>query len=362
MVKCENHRNSGDFKAPEFSIIIPHLKGIDNLYRCLKSIYERTDEKFEIILVDNGSKDNSIQIIYSRFPDIILVRSEKNLGFAGGCNTGIKKARGKYIVLLNDDVQVTKNWLKEVARLFKEDERCAACQPKLLSYEDKGFFEYAGSCGGFIDRYCFPFTRGRIFETIEADHNQYDNEKEIFWGAGAALIFRKKLVDKIGYLDEDFFAHMEEIDFCFRVHLAGYKIYSVPKSVIYHKTASTLKPSSFIKMFLNHRNSLYLMLKNYPLKALIKNIFVRILLDFSAFCYSLAKCEFKRAIAIILSYFSCMGEISKIIRKRREMAKYFREFYSRVYPKLFPGSIALTYYLLRKHRFSDIDCSFVSRC
>jgi GT2 family glycosyltransferase len=344
-------------KTPVYSIVIPHLKGKENLYRCLKSIYDHTKEDFEIILVDNGSLDKSLDSIYPLFPDITVMKTNKNLGFAGGCNAGIKISRGRYIVLLNDDIKVTSGWLKEIEKTFLKDEKCGVCQPKLLSYENRGYFEYAGSSGGYIDRYCYPFTRGRIFDTIEEDLSQYNDEKEIFWGAGAALIIKRELIDEIGLFDEDFFAHMEEIDFCFRIHGSGYKIYSVPTSVIYHKTASTLDPSNFLKMFLNHRNSLYLMLKNYPLKALLYGICIRIFLDLSALLYFALKGNFKRIIAIIFGYFACAGELMNILKKRKQCARYYPFFYSRIFPKLFKKSIALQYYILKKHRFSDLNYS-----
>ncbi|MBU1627559.1 glycosyltransferase family 2 protein [bacterium] len=357
MTKLDFKSSNKEIKAPEFSIIIPHLKGKENLCRCLKSIYDHTEKDFEIILVDNGSDDNSVNAIYPLFPQIILIKSNKNLGFAGGCNAGMKKAKGKYIALLNDDIIATPNWLTEIAKVFDKDEKCGVCQPKLLSYDNKGYFEYAGSSGGYIDRYCYPFTRGRIFDTIEEDLNQYNDEKEIFWGAGAALIFKKELIDEIGLFDEDFFAHMEEIDFCFRIHGTGYKIRSVPTSVIYHKTASTLNPNSFTKMFLNHRNSLYLMLKNYPLKALLFNLFIRILLDSCALIYFAFKGQFKRTLAIILGYLACTGEMTNIIKKRKKLSKYFPSFYYRVAPLLYKRSIALEYYLLKKQKFSDLSYS-----
>lgn len=357
MRELENKGIENDARDPDFSIVIPHLKYRENLYRCLNSIYEFTDESFEIILVDNGSRDMSVESIYPHFPDVLLVQTEQNLGFAGGCNAGIKKASGKYIVLLNDDTVMTPNWLKAVRDVFDKDTRCGVCQPKLLSYENRGFFEYSGSSGGFIDRYCYPFTRGRIFDTIERDESQYNDRAEIFWGAGAALIFRRELIDRVGLFDEDFFAHMEEIDFCFRVHSSGYKVISVPDSVIYHKTASTLSPNNYLKMYLNHRNSLYLMLKNYPLKSLISNLSIRMLLDISAFFYFLLKGEIKRPFAILTGYLSCLGELVSIFKKRRSPYIFLSDYYQRVFPKLFKKSIALEYFIFKKHRFSDLNYS-----
>jgi GT2 family glycosyltransferase len=342
---------------PLFSIVIPHLRGASNLYSCLKSIYENTDEDVEIILVDNGSKDKSIDTVYPKFPDVTLISQDKNLGFAGGCNVGLKRASGKFIVLLNDDTEVSKGWLDGIDKLFDYDEKLVICQPKLLSYENKNSFEYAGASGGYIDRYCFPFTRGRIFDTIEEDKNQYDDTREIFWGAGAALIFRNDIFNLIGYFDEDFFAHMEEIDFCFRVHGIGLKVISCPKSVVYHKTASTLKTSSFLKMYLNHRNSLFIMLKNYPTNVLIRYLPIRFILDILALLFFTCKGQLKRSCAIITSYLACVGVAGKILEKRKNIEGFYRNFKSDVTPKLYSRSIAIDYYLLKKKKFIDIGFS-----
>jgi len=222
------------------SIIIPHWNGIDVLSECIDSLNNTKYSNFEIIVVDNASSDDSVKWINNNHPKINIVENDQNYGYAGGCNRGIKISKGDYIVFLNNDTIQEKNWLSNLVSFMNNHPDCAAVQPKILNYYERDKFDYAGGSGGHMDVLCYPFARGRLFLEQEIDNKQYDDDTQCFWASGTAIMVRKKYFLEVEKFDENFFAHMEEIDLCWKLQLKGYKVYVNPKSVVYHKNAVSL--------------------------------------------------------------------------------------------------------------------------
>ena len=224
------------------SIIIPNYNGGDLLYICIDSIYKNISIKdFEIIVVDNGSTDNSINRVKSNFQNVEIISSNSNLGYSGGCNLGATHASGKYLLFLNNDTEHSNEWIEKLVYFLDSYSKIAAVQPKILNIHNKKLLDYAGGAGGFIDKFCFPFVQGRIFHTLEEDHNQYNNPSRIFWASGAAFMIRSNIFKTLEGFDKVYFAYMEEIDLCWRAQAMGYKIYSVPDSFVYHYGKQTIK-------------------------------------------------------------------------------------------------------------------------
>ena len=245
------------------SIIIPHHNGKKLLFDCVDSIYKNINtQDFEVIVVDNMSNDNSADKVKEKFPTINLLKTGSNIGYSGGCNFGAKHAQGEYIIFLNNDTLHTKNWIEELVNFLENNPQVGAAQPKILNAINREMFDYAGGAGGFIDKYCFPFVRGRLFNTLEKDINQYGNPKKIFWASGAAFIIRKRLLEELDYFDNIYFAYMEEIDLCWRLQSLGWSVWYVPSSLVYHYGKQTIKENSFKSHYFNHRNSWILFFKN----------------------------------------------------------------------------------------------------
>ncbi len=247
----------------------------------LASVYtNQQDAQYKkIIVADNASTDDSIFFLQQHFPQIGIIQNSSNEGFAKGYNTALKQVEADYYVLLNSDVEVTENWLAPVIDLMEGDITIAACQPKILSFDNKSKFEYAGASGGWLDKFGYPFMRGRVFDICETDTGQYDTVQQCFWASGAALFVRAKVYHEMGGLDEFFFAHQEEIDFSWRLQLAGYKIFVHPASVVYHVGGGTLPKGNSLKTFLNFRNNLIMLSKNSPVGTAFWKIPVRMILD-----------------------------------------------------------------------------------
>ena len=239
----------------------------------------RTPQWAEIIVADNASTDDSLPFLQEHFPSIRIIRNDRNYGFAAGYNVALAQVEAEYYCLLNSDIEVAEGWVEPVIGLLDSDPRIAAVQPKIRSFHDRGLFEYAGACGGYIDKYGYPFCRGRVFSTVEDDHGQYDTPIDIFWATGAALFVRSSVYRELGGLDDDFFAHMEEIDLCWRIRNRGYRIVAEPKSVVFHVGGGTLPKNNAFKTFLNFRNNHFLLIKNLPAKRLLPTFLMRMLLD-----------------------------------------------------------------------------------
>ncbi|MGM0567570.1 MAG: glycosyltransferase family 2 protein, partial [Bacteroidota bacterium] len=260
------------------AVVILNWNGAKFLRKFLPSVLKHSTEA-EIVVADNASADDSLVILEKEFPQVRIIKNHRNEGFAKGYNTALKQIDADYYVLLNSDVEVTANWIQPVIELLERDNSIGAVQPKIRSWYEPEKFEYAGAAGGFLDLYGYPFCRGRIFEHTEKDLQQYDDSREIFWATGACMFVRADLFHDSGGFDPDFFAHMEEIDFCWRIKQKGYKVMFTPKSLVYHVGGGTLPSSSSFKTYLNIRNNLAMLYKNLPQENLSRTIFVRLLLD-----------------------------------------------------------------------------------
>lgn len=340
--------------SPRVSIVLPHWNGIDILSDCLNSLKRCTYPNIEIIVVDNASTDGSPDWVEKNHADVKLVRCQKNTGYAGGCNRGLRIASGDYVLFLNNDTVHEPNWIEPLVDTLEKNSTIGAVQPKILNYFDRDLFDYAGGSGGAMDILCFPFARGRLFLTREQDKGQYENETQIFWASGTAVLLKKNLFEEAGGLDEIFFAHQEEIDLQWRLQLMGYRIFVNPKSVVYHKNALTLPMHSPKKKYLNHRNSLIMMLSNYNLPLILYLFPIRLFLEFVAVLYALALRDFGHIGAILKSLLWLLIHPGTIYRKRRK-TKAIRKLKDReILLLLYKGSVVLDYYLLRKRRYSDL--------
>jgi len=267
----------------ETAIVILNWNGKKMLQEYLPTLVENTSEKDAFIVVaDNGSTDGSVDWMKAQWPSIRTIRFDKNYGFTGGYNRALQEVDADYYILLNSDIEVTEGWLEPLVNFMDENPGAGICQPKILSIAQRDHFEYAGAAGGFIDRYGYPFCRGRILSHLEKDEGQYDTKKECFWATGACLMVRSSLYHHLGGLDESFFAHMEEIDFCWRAKLLGYSVWCIPQSKVYHLGGGTLPNNSPRKLYLNFRNNLLMLYKNLPESIRSTRIFIRMCLDGAA--------------------------------------------------------------------------------
>lgn len=264
---------------PRVTVLILNFNGKKYLEKFLPSVIQTDYPDFEILVADNASTDDSIAFCQQQYPDVKLVKFSKNFGFAEGNNQAIPFVETELLVLLNSDVEVDKNWLKPMVSRMLSSDKIAAVQPKIRMFDDKKLFEYAGAAGGYVDYLAFPLCRGRVFQTVEEDHNQYDDSKEVFWATGACMLLRKSIIEKIGLFDSRFFAHMEEIDFCWRAKNAGYQIWVEPSAVVFHVGGGTLPKGNPKKDFLNLRNSLVMMSKNLHSSEWFSKIFLRLCVD-----------------------------------------------------------------------------------
>lgn len=285
------------------AVIILNWNGHDLLNEYLPQVVATTDSAVaDIIVADNGSTDNSVELLKTKFPEVKLLQFDTNHGFAQGYNLAIEQTQYKYTILLNSDVATAPGWITPLYEYMEASPNVGACQPKLLAYKQKDEFEYAGASGGFIDRNGYPYCRGRIFGTVEKDHGQYDDVISVFWATGAALMIRSQVYLTAGGLDKDFFAHMEEIDLCWRVLLMGYDIKVVPQSVAYHLGGGSLPASNPRKTYLNFRNNLLMLHKNLPDATRNRKLFVRRLLDTIAWAKFMATFDLKNANAILKAH------------------------------------------------------------
>lgn len=304
----------------KIAVVILNWNGAKLLEQFLPSIVSFSEEA-TIYLADNASTDSSIEVVKLNFPSVKIIQNDANYGFANGYNVALKNVEEDFYCLLNSDVEVTANWLSPILSIFENEKEIAIIQPKILDFKNKEYFEYAGAAGGFIDKYGYPFCRGRIFDTIEKDLNQYNNECEIFWATGACFFVRKEVYKKLNGFDGDFFAHQEEIDLCWRAFNLGYKAKYTHKSVVYHVGGATLNEGNPKKTFLNFRNSLLMLLKNLPKNQLFSIIFIRLVLDGIAGMQFIVKGKFKHCFAIIKAHYSFFGLISRNLKKRNAIQK-----------------------------------------
>ena len=340
---------------PKVTVVIPHFNGELILRRCLSALRKTLYSDYEVLVVDNGSYDNSIKMVKTNFPEVRIKTSKTNLGFAGGCNLGIITSKSPYIVLLNNDTEVTPRWLALMVEVMDADSTIGAIQPKMLSFHDRKKFDYCGAAGGEIDIFGYPFARGRIFESLEIDNGQYDAlPHQIFWATGAATLLRRSALEKVGLLEESFFAHMEEIDLDWRLQWAGYKIMVVPSAIVYHQTGATLNKTQFPKMVLNHRNNLLMILRNHSLITLLWLLPLRLILEIITILASPFTGEPKRALAILKGFCGILSGWKSILRGRK-IVQSIRVVPERVIlHRMYRGSIALAYFLKGIKKASDI--------
>ena len=282
------------------SVVILNWNGVDMLRKFIPSVMDNSvGEGIEICVADNASSDGSLEMLRSEFPVVRLIELDQNYGFAEGYNRALEQVDAEYVVLLNSDVEVTPHWLEPLLDYMDTHSGTVACQPKLLSWHNKEYFEYAGASGGFIDRYGYPFCRGRIFDVVEKDCGQYDTITEVMWVTGAALFIRLADYREVGGLDGHFFAHMEEIDLCWRLRSRGKKLVCIPQSVVYHVGGATLKKENPRKTFLNFRNNLLMLYKNLPENELYRVMRVRLFLDYLAAFVFLLKGDKNNSLAVL---------------------------------------------------------------
>ena len=333
---------------PKVAVVILNYNGKRFLEQFLPNVLENTNRELaEIIVADNASTDDSVAFMRSHYPDIRLIENESNGGFATGYNLALRQIEAKYFVLLNSDIEVAPHWIEPIVEMMDADESIAACQPKILSYHDKTKFEYAGSCGGFIDKYGYPFCRGRIFQNLETDECQYDTPMEVFWATGACMFVRAELFLKHGGLDDSFFAHMEEIDFCWRMKNLGYSVFCCPQSKVYHIGGGTLPKNSPHKTYLNFRNNLSLLVKNLPDNKMHRVIIYRIFLDWiAAFKFLFEGCvgDFKAVFQAHIDFYRRLGAL----REKRSQLQHHQV--SCIYQR----NIVFDGMLFGKKKFSDL--------
>jgi len=330
------------------AVVILNWNGRNYLEKFLPILIQHSQGQAEIIVADNSSKDDSITFLQDHFPSIRIIQNPENGGFARGYNLALKQVEADYYILLNSDIEVTENWIQPVIDLMETDLLIAACQPKIRSYMEPKKFEYAGAAGGFIDKYGYPFCRGRIFLRIEEDHGQYDDAREIFWATGACLFVKAKIYHQMGGLDEDFFAHMEEIDFCWRLQNHGYKIMYCPISTVFHIGGGTLPKISWRKTYLNFRNNFFLLYKNLPADRLYKVFAVRLFLDGIAAFKFLFQAGFKDFWAVTRAHFSFYRSFRRTKLKRKETLQgSMKNIYGR--------NIVIDYYLMGRRKFFQLN-------
>jgi GT2 family glycosyltransferase len=296
------------------AVVILNYNGQNFLEQFMPSVVQNSDG-YEIIIADNASTDDSVAFLKNNYPNINIIQIAYNQGFAGGYNEALKHITAEYYVLLNSDVEVTPNWIQPIIDLMSADKLIAACQPKIKSFHEKTHFEYAGAAGGYIDWLGYPFCRGRIFDSYEEDLGQYDDTKEIFWATGACMFVRAEVFHEMGGFDASFFAHMEEIDLCWRMKNVGYKIFYCSDSVVFHVGGGTLHKSNPRKTFLNYRNGLAMLYKNLPANKLISTIFIRLILDGISGIKLLLGGSIADVWAIIKAHFAFYAMIPKLERK-----------------------------------------------
>lgn len=300
----------------KIAVVILNWNGAKLLEQFLPSVVAYSDEA-KIYVADNASTDNSIAVIKEKFPTIAIIQNDGNYGFANGYNLALQQVEEEYYALVNSDIEVTQNWLTPILTVFDTEANIGIIQPKILDHKNKEYFEYAGAAGGFIDQFGYPYCRGRIFETIEKDSGQYNDDLEIFWASGACLFIRKEIYRKLNGFDPDFFAHQEEIDLCWRAFNLGFKAKYVSKSVVYHVGGATLHESNPKKTFLNFRNSLLMLTKNLPENKLFLILLIRLILDGIAGIQFIFKGKFIHCWAIIKAHFHFYHLINKTLKKRQ---------------------------------------------
>lgn len=306
----------------------------------------------QVVVADNGSTDGSVEMLRECFPGVPLVLLDRNYGFAEGYNRALAQVEADYYVLLNSDVEPAPHWIQPVVSMMEREWRVAVAQPKLLMFDRRDTFEYAGAAGGYVDAFGYPFCRGRLFNTLERDHGQYDDEADVFWASGAAMFVKAEAWRRVGGFDGDFFAHMEEIDFCWRAKNAGFLVRYCPRSTVYHVGGGTLPKSSPFKTCLNFRNNLSMLYKNLPSRRLRWVIRVRVVLDWVAALKFLAEGHWGEFCAVGRAHREFRA-LRPVLREKRRVLRHHRV------SALYEGRILPEYFLLRRRAFTALRGRFV---
>ena len=331
----------------EIAIVILNWNGKGLLEKFLPSVLMYSEDAV-IYVADNASSDHSVEFVKSNYPTVKIIQNKENGGYAKGYNDALKHVHESIYCLLNSDVEVTENWLDPISTLFKTEIETAIIQPKILDYKNKDYFEYAGAAGGFIDKYGYPFCRGRIFDTIEKDTGQYNDTTQIFWASGACFFIRKSVFENLEGFDESFFAHMEEIDLCWRGHNSGYITKYVGASTVYHVGGATLNTADPKKTYLNFRNSLFTLTKNAP-KNLFVLVFTRLVLDGIAGLRFITELKFKHTLAIVKSHISFFSNLPKLLKRREILRQHINPDTIPIYYKT--TSIIWLYFVKNRKKF-----------
>jgi len=346
----EAQKANGGFRMKKTAIVILNWNGLNYLKEFLPSVITNSvHDDVDIVVADNASTDQSVDFLEKQFPEVTIIQLDKNYGYAGGYAKALQQVKAAYFVLLNSDVETPPGWLNPLIRFMDKHPHVGACMPKIKAYHDKQMFEYAGASGGYIDKYGYPFCRGRILNTIEKDTGQYDDTKYIFWASGACLFIRSEAYFKAGELDSDFFVHMEEIDLCWRLQNVGYKVAILPETEIYHVGGGTLPNNNPRKLYYNYRNSLYMLYKNLPQKKMYI-LFIRLLLDwFSAFVY-LLKLDIPFFRAVFRAHDHFIKKLGQLKHKRNPILQKSNNYPLTVYQ----NSILKNFFVFGKRKFSDL--------
>ncbi|GAB4480217.1 MAG: glycosyltransferase family 2 protein [Thermoflexibacter sp.] len=332
------------------AVVILNYNGKKYLAQFLPSVIAYTQEA-KIIVADNGSTDDSLVFLSEQYPDIEVISMKQNTGFSTGYNLALRQVSAEYYVLLNSDIEVSPHWLTPLLRLMEGNPQIAACQPKIKAFHAKHQFEHAGAGGGFIDIFGFPFCRGRILDLTEKDLGQYDDNKEVFWTSGACMLIRANLYHELGGLDDDFFAHMEEIDLCWRLKNAGHQLFYCGESEVFHVGGGTLSYQSPKKLYLNFRNSLVMLVKNTPFPAVLWLTFLRMVIDGVGGIWFLFKGNWRNFYVVLQSHFYFYRHFFSILQKRKKARNIAK---IDAHPQIFKGSIVWEYFIKKKKKFSEI--------
>ena len=307
------------------AVVLLNFNGLELLKKFLEGTILYSPQA-DFVLIDNCSTDNSVSWFKSKYPNLLCIQLDKNYGYAGGYNKGLKHIKNEYYALLNTDLIVTKNWLNPIIKKLETNNNIGVIQPHILDFNNKKYFEYAGAAGGYIDKYGFPYCRGRIFRTVEVDKGQYNLPKEIFWASGACFVIKSKIFWELNGFDSDFFAHQEEIDLCWRIFNKNYKIYAIGDSKVYHIGGYTL-PISPKKTYFNHRNSLFMLMKNLPNKNKFIILITRLLIDCVIMLYYLFSLKLLNVVAILRAHIAFYASFKRFASKEVKVNKksnYFK--------------------------------------
>lgn len=355
---CQLRREKGMPHKPKVAVVIVHWNRRELLERFLPALMKTTYPNVEIVVADNSSDDDSLAFLSENYPAIKVVLNDKNYGYAGGYNQSLQHVDADYYVLLNNDIEVPPGWLEPIIDVMSNDTKIAAAQPKVLDYNNHKKFEYAGAGGGYIDVFGYAFCRGRLFEVLETDNNQYDETTSVFWSTGACMIVQAKVFKQLGGFDEHFFAHMEEIDLCWRMQLAGYKLKIVPQSTVYHVGGGTLNKQSPQKTYLNFRNNLIMLTKNLPLSTLCWLIPFRAVLDLLGSIFFMMNGLPKYSLAVHKAHVHYFFQFGKWWRLRKQNTS-FKPLHKLM--GVYNGSVVWEHFIRKVKYFSELNQSKFSK-